>query len=105
MSNWKIALAVGALIAVSIVVGAVAYASIVAVNKPATYSNAYAPGSYGNYPSTGNTPSQYPTTPAYPTQPNAPTYPNKPPAYYPPEYSYPYGGYGERETGPWGGMG
>jgi hypothetical protein len=71
MSNWKIALAVGALVAISLLVGAVAYANIVSITEP-TYSNT-APGAYGNYPSTGNIP--YPTSPSYPTQPNTPLYP------------------------------
>ena len=104
MKEWKIALAIVSIVALSVLITGIAYASYVNAIRPAAY-NSYAPGVYGSYPYNGNP--QYPTypnTPTYPNQPNGPVYPQQPaypPSYYPPGYGYPYGSYGERE-GPWG---
>jgi hypothetical protein len=106
MQNWKIAVAIGLVVALSVLITVIAYASYVSATKPATY-NSYALGAYGSYPYTGN--SQYPNSPTYPTQPNGPNtpaYPQQPaypPSNYPPGYGYPYGSYGEGEIGPRGG--
>jgi hypothetical protein len=104
MQNWKIGLAIGFVVALSVLITGIAFASYVNA-RSATY-NSYAPGVYANYPYNNNNNPQYPTypnTPAYPNQPNGPAYPQQPA--YPPGYGYPYGSYGERELGPWGAMG
>lgn len=104
MKEWKIALAIGLIVALTVLITGIAYASYFnATTRPPTYSS-YSSGAYGSYPYTGYP--QYPTypnTPAYPTQPNAPVYPQQPA--YPPGYGYPYGSYGEHGISPWGGMG
>jgi hypothetical protein len=106
MQNWKIVAAIGLVVALSVLITGIAYASYVNATRPATY-NSYAPGAYGSYPYTGNSQySTYPNTPAYPTQPNGPIYPQQPvypPSNYPPGYGYPYGSYGGGEMGPRGG--
>lgn len=107
MQNWKIGLAIGFVVALSVLITGIAFASYVNA-RSATY-HSYAPGVYANYPYNGN--QQYPTypnAPAYPTQPNGPAYPQQPaypPSNYPPGYGYPYGSYGEHGIGPWGTMG
>jgi len=108
MKEWKIALAIGLVIALSVIVTGIAFASYVNATRPTNY-DPYAQGAYGSYPYTGNP--QYPTypnTPTYPNQPNGPVYPQQPiypPSNYPPGYGYPYGSNGEHGIGPWGTMG
>ena len=114
MKEWKIITSIVLVVALTVLITGIAYASYynslrTTTSTPATY-NSYAPGTYGSYPSTGNSqyPNQYPTYPNTPTYPNQPTYPQQPiypPSYYPPGYGYPYGSYGEHEIGPWGMMG
>lgn len=112
MKEWKLITAIGLVVVLTVLITGIAYASYyngsrTTTSVPATYGS-YSPGTYGSYPSTGNSqyPNQYPAypnTPAYPTQPTYPQQPVYPPSYYPPGYGYPYGSYGEREMGPWGG--
>lgn len=78
MKEWKITLAIGLVIALSVIVTGIAFASYVNATRPTNY-DPYALGAYGSYPYTGNP--QYPTypnTPTYPNQPNGPVYPQQP---------------------------